>query len=580
MASAVALAMVLTMKDKASKTAGKAGKALGKLGTLAGGVALGAVAAGGAMAGMALKMANDSAKIDQTRKTFDKLAISIGSDGVEALGLLGDATRGMVADADLMLAGNKFMAMGLADSAEGAADLAEMATQLGLAMGEEAGPSMENFALMLANQSIPRLDSFGISSGKVRERILELMDATEGLTREQAFMQAVMEQGNATMAKVGEQGNTLAAKTAVAQAQFANFKDVLGQAFMPILNMVMDGLGTLATNYGPAIIAWVQEAAAWMGTNLPIALKGLSDIWAGTLQPALVTFSDWIQNQGIPAAMAIYNAIQDNLTPILAGLAAMLLVTVVPAFVAWAAGAVAAGAATIVALAPVVIPIVAIGAAVALLAKAWEEDWGGIQTKLTEVWEEHIKPILGGLAEGISKVKDAFGKIIGKIKDFKDSLKFSLPDWALALLPGSPPPLAAGLARVATAFGIADKAMGKFKVSARGISDGTKSLEEMARLTPSFAELFAGGFTGGQGTGSLSLGGGYSSGGTKGRDVGPGGEAPSWSDHVIMPPADTSGVLGIIQFVFDGKAMGEITLRTGAVAETSIDMTTLVTAKG
>ena len=45
-------------------------------------------------------------------------------------------------------------------------------------MGNGATESMENFALMLANQSILRLDSFGISSGKVTARIEELMSAT------------------------------------------------------------------------------------------------------------------------------------------------------------------------------------------------------------------------------------------------------------------------------------------------------------------------------------------------------------------------------------------------------------------
>ena len=51
---------------------------------------------------------------------------------------------------------------------------------------------VSDFALMLANQSLPRLDNFGISSGKVRARIEELMSTVAGMTRETAFMQAVM----------------------------------------------------------------------------------------------------------------------------------------------------------------------------------------------------------------------------------------------------------------------------------------------------------------------------------------------------------------------------------------------------
>ena len=146
-----------------------------------------AAAAGvGVLGGAIVKMTIDAGQVQGTANTFEKLAESIGTDATTAMEGLRAATRGMVADADLMEAGNKFLAMGLADSAEGAAELAEVATQLGMAMGEDATASMENFALMMANQSIPRLDSFGISSGQVRSRITELMEATEGLTREES----------------------------------------------------------------------------------------------------------------------------------------------------------------------------------------------------------------------------------------------------------------------------------------------------------------------------------------------------------------------------------------------------------
>jgi hypothetical protein len=235
------------------------------VGTAAGQLMAGAITGGATLAlgavqnlgGELIGIVGDAIGIQAVSNTFDALTASIGTDAVTAMGQLREATRGMVADADLMQAGNKFLAMGLADTAEGAADLAEVATQLGMAMGEDATASMENFALMIANQSLPRLDSFGISSGKVRERIEELMSATEGLTREQAFNQAVMEEAQITMAKVGEQGGGAAGTMARIQTTIANLRLEIGQYFLPI----------------------AEEVLGWAADKLPVAIDWLRGQW-------------------------------------------------------------------------------------------------------------------------------------------------------------------------------------------------------------------------------------------------------------------------------------------------------------
>jgi TP901 family phage tail tape measure protein len=110
------------------------------------------------------------------------------------------------------------------------------------------------------------------------------------------------------------------------------------------------------------------------------------------------TMNDWLTHLPAsfqPVAEAIgevVNAIKENMIPILAGVAAAILYVAVPAFVAWASAAWAAATATIAAMAPVVAPIVAIGAAVALLAVAWKNDFLGIRTAVTEFWEGTVKP--------------------------------------------------------------------------------------------------------------------------------------------------------------------------------------------
>ena len=111
-------------------------------------------------------------------------------------------TNYTVSEMEAMTAVTKLLSMGLAEDEQSASNLAKMAIMLG-DQTQSAGDRITDFALMLANQSIPRLDNYGISSGKVRARIEELMATTEGMTREQAFMNAVTEQGAIAMDTLG-----------------------------------------------------------------------------------------------------------------------------------------------------------------------------------------------------------------------------------------------------------------------------------------------------------------------------------------------------------------------------------------
>ena len=326
------MTIVVRGKDETKKAFSSVKKGLNAIGNIAQnalGMALGIglTQIPGMIAGIGKSMVNlveDAANVQQVSKTFDKLTESIGESSDAVMGDLRDATRGMVNDAELMQAANKFMAMGLAENSEETAKMAEMATQLGMAMGEDATSSMENFALMLANQSIPRLDSFGISSGVVRERINELMESTEGLTREQAFMQAVMEEAEKTMATVGEQGGGTKASMDRLKATFDNIKSTLGQALLPALGQVLDVFSGMVTKYGPQLQAVIEDAGeafgVWVSEVLPLVVHWFKD----ELIP-------WIEDKFISAAKLIIAWIRDEAVP-------WILDRLIPAlelFVAW-----------------------------------------------------------------------------------------------------------------------------------------------------------------------------------------------------------------------------------------------------
>lgn len=204
----------------------------------------------GRAVGRVYETLEDAARIDATANTFEHLAASIDTTAEALNNELSAATDGMVGNLELMQASNQFVAMGLAGTTEEAGKLAEIGTQLGLAFRGDAAAGMEEFALLLANQSIPRLDTFGISAGRVRTRIAELQAETPGLTRETAFLQATMEEAEKTMAKVGDQSQTAAGKLAGVSAHMNDLWTAAKQATAEGLEPLLEGMLALQSIAG------------------------------------------------------------------------------------------------------------------------------------------------------------------------------------------------------------------------------------------------------------------------------------------------------------------------------------------
>jgi len=194
------------------------------------GWATGAISVAGAMKMIdtAVDLTMIGAQAQRLNNTF--VALAGGTDQAQrAMEQLRAATQGTVSDMQLQMAASKFLAMGIAQTTDEAAQLTKMATQLGMAMGQDATTAAQDFALMLANQSIMRLDNFGISSGRVRQRIEELQKAFPGLTREAAFNKAVLEEGARAMERMGDQTKGLSGDIARLKSSTANIQANVGQ---------------------------------------------------------------------------------------------------------------------------------------------------------------------------------------------------------------------------------------------------------------------------------------------------------------------------------------------------------------
>ena len=139
------------------------------------------------------------------------------------------ATKGLISDTEQMQIANQLLGMNIVQTDQQLEQVVGVSRRLGKEFrGLGAREAAEEFAIMIANMSVARLDSFGLSSGRVRERINELMAATEGMTREQAFFQATMEEGEKTMQRLGPEINTTSDEVAILGAAFANLQVVLG----------------------------------------------------------------------------------------------------------------------------------------------------------------------------------------------------------------------------------------------------------------------------------------------------------------------------------------------------------------
>ncbi|MCP4567984.1 MAG: hypothetical protein GY841_10430 [FCB group bacterium] len=199
----------------------------------------------------AAKVAFDLGKLGaqaaRTKNAFQN--ISGGADAAAAnLAAMKTATRGAISEVDAMNAANKLMQMGLVNNATELGDFTEMATKLGTAMGRDVTSSIEEFSLMIANQSIPRLDTFGISASNVRTRMNELGEENKNLTREQKFNIAVQEEGQKAMEKLGDSVDDQLLAVERAEAQWADLKVELGTQVMPIVEFTAKAFGTLAGN--------------------------------------------------------------------------------------------------------------------------------------------------------------------------------------------------------------------------------------------------------------------------------------------------------------------------------------------
>lgn len=240
---------------KLKSASGQAGKAAEKLN-------LGMIAVAGAImtAGIAalrqIPVLMDLG-VQATRAETGLRGLAGGSEqAAAALVAVQEGAGGSIDRIAAATAATKLFSMGLASTAEEAGHLTKTAVTLGAAMGKGPQQAFEQFTLLLANQSILRLDTFGISAGRVRERMRELAQETPNMSREARFLAATMEQAEVSMKKLEAAGFEASSSLDRIRADATNAKIALGTFLADGLLPWIDGIR--------AIIDAKKEQKFWL----------------------------------------------------------------------------------------------------------------------------------------------------------------------------------------------------------------------------------------------------------------------------------------------------------------------------
>lgn len=217
------------------KQTGLLGKSFGSLGNVINGLAAGAVLHFAKQLGQqTIELAKTGIAIDRARTAVEAFTGS-AYEAERVTRAIKDATGGAITEFDAMQNAARLLSMGLASNAEEAGKLSEIAITLGGAMGRDVKKSFEDFTLLLSNQSILRLDTFGISAGRVRERIKELQQEMPGLDRQTAFVTATLEIGAEKLETLKDAGYETSTSLERLEVRLGDTKNALAE-------FVADGL--------------------------------------------------------------------------------------------------------------------------------------------------------------------------------------------------------------------------------------------------------------------------------------------------------------------------------------------------
>lgn len=288
------------------------------------------------------------------------------------------------------------------------------------------------------DDAINILAELGMEDQRLVRGFLALSGAGELLRDSMVTSNEAFEENTALTAEADQRYADTAAQVEIMKNTLRNLSATIGDALLPIFNELLKGFTKFVQDNGPAITAVFAKIAEWIGVNLPIAVAYLSQLWTGTLYPALQQTIGFIQANVIPILQQVAMWLGENLPKALAFInehweafrAALVAIGAVLAVIGIVATIAAIAAALTALLNPITLIIVAIG----LLAAAWTEDWGGIRTTLEPFVEDVIQWFKTDLPVAIDTLATAWTEIVTGITTALDDAGVAVEKFVLGVI--------------------------------------------------------------------------------------------------------------------------------------------------
>lgn len=211
---------------------------------------------------------------ERSKIAFDKLATSAGQSSKAWIDAVRQGAMMTVTEGEAAAQAYQLMRFGLVDSAAAAEQfvrsisiVASVNPQLG-----STSEAINQIQLTLSNMSFMRLDQLGISAGTVRKRMAELKKEIDGLSNEEAFRMAVLEQIDEQAQILGDDILELGNARDRLDARWGNFKEDLGlriaqgfEGWASAIEGVIQNIDLLATKEG--VIATVGTLLDYVPGN-------------------------------------------------------------------------------------------------------------------------------------------------------------------------------------------------------------------------------------------------------------------------------------------------------------------------
>lgn len=201
------------------------------------------------------------AETQRIEASFMRLAEASSLSGNVLLQAMRTASRGTIADVDLMMAANRALTLGVVDTVEEAQKLVEAAIIRGRDMGLSATQAVNDLVTGIGRMSPQILDNLGIvgAQAQIESYAASLGKTAQQLTdveKKQALLNAVL-----ASVKGVEIVDDAAANFEKMDAAISNMKSALGELFSPAIAAIAQSLADAVTEVTDAISTSQLEAA-------------------------------------------------------------------------------------------------------------------------------------------------------------------------------------------------------------------------------------------------------------------------------------------------------------------------------